>query len=300
MKALVTGGAGFIGSHLVEKLAKKKYEVTVLDNLSTGNLKNLKKVRDKIKFVKCDISKKKNFFRIFKGNDYIFHLAGLSQTTESIKKPKKYYKTNVDGTLNILNTVQHIKIKKFIYAASASCYGNPKNIPTSENSKINNLTPYAFTKWKAEQLVINKSKKQNFPAISLRLFNVYGPRSLATSSYSSVISIFLKLKKKNKPLTIFGNGTQTRDFIHVSDVADIMIKAAESNIYNGTYNVGSQISVSINKIAKIFKSKIKKYLPPRKGEPTHSKANITKIKKKLKWKPKISINKGIKLLIKST
>ena len=299
MKVIVTGGAGFIGSHLVEKLVAKNYEVIVLDNLSTGSLKNLKKVKDKIKFVKYDLLKTKKLYKIFYGVNYVFHLAGLSKTLESIKKPKKYYNTNVVGTLNILKACKNIRLKKFVYSASASCYGNPKSIPTSESSKINNLTPYAFTKWKGEKLIINKSKKQKFPAISLRLFNVYGPRSLANSSYSSVISIFLKLKNKKKPLTIFGNGKQTRDFIHVSDVADIMIKSAESNTYNGIFNIGSQMSASINKIAKIFKSKIK-YLPSRKGEPTHSKANITKIKKKLKWKPKISINKGIKLLIKNT
>ena len=296
-KVIVTGGAGFIGSHLVEGLVRKNYKVTVLDNLSTGNLKNLSLVKKKIKFIKCDLSKEKNLFLLFKNTKFVFHLAGLSKTIESIKNPKKYYKANVIATKNILNACRKVKIKKLIYAASASCYGNPREIPTSEKAKIKNLTPYAKTKWKAERLVINESKLKNFSSISLRFFNVYGPRSLATNSYSSVISIFLKQKLKNKPLTIYGDGSQTRDFIYVSDVVNVMLKVAKSKIYKQIFNVASQKSLTINKIAKIFGGKIE-YLPPRKGEPKYSEANIKKIKTLLKWKPKVSINKGINYLLK--
>ena len=271
--------------------------MTVLDNLSTGNLKNLSLVKKKIKFIKCDLSKEKNLFLLFKNTKFVFHLAGLSKTIESIKNPKKYYKANVIATKNILNACRKVKIKKLIYAASASCYGNPRQIPTSEKAKIKNLTPYAKTKWKAERLVINESKLKNFSSISLRFFNVYGPRSLATNSYSSVISIFLKQKLKNKPLTIYGDGSQTRDFIYVSDVVNVMMKAAKSKIYKQIFNVASQKSLTINKIAKIFGGKIE-YLPPRKGEPKYSEANIKKIKTLLKWKPKVSINKGINYLLK--
>tara|TARA_B100000965_G_scaffold382632_1_gene381151 strand:+ start:2377 stop:3273 length:897 start_codon:yes stop_codon:yes gene_type:complete len=296
-KVIVTGGAGFIGSHLVEGLVRKNYKVTVLDNLSTGNLKNLSLVKKKIKFIKCDLSKEKNLFLLFKNTKFVFHLAGLSKTIESIKNPKKYYKANVIATKNILNACRKVKIKKLIYAASASCYGNPREIPTSEKAKIKNLTPYAKTKWKAERLVINESKLKNFSSISLRFFNVYGPRSLATNSYSSVISIFLKQKLKNKPLTIYGDGSQTRDFIYVSDVVNVMLKVAKSKIYKQIFNVASQKSLTINKIAKIFGGKIE-YLPQRKGEPKYSEANIKKIKTLLKWKPKVSINKGINYLLK--
>ena len=296
-KVIVTGGAGFIGSHLVEGLVRKNYKVTVLDNLSTGNLKNLSLLKKKIKFIKCDLSKEKNLFLLFKNTKFVFHLAGLSKTIESIKNPKKYYKANVIATKNILNACRKVKIKKLIYAASASCYGNPREIPTSEKAKIKNLTPYAKTKWKAERLVINESKLKNFSSISLRFFNVYGPRSLATNSYSSVISIFLKQKLKNKPLTIYGDGSQTRDFIYVSDVVNVMLKVAKSKIYKQIFNVASQKSLTINKIAKIFGGKIE-YLPQRKGEPKYSEANIKKIKTLLKWKPKVSINKGINYLLK--
>ena len=146
MKAVVTGGAGFIGSHLVDELVRKKYKVIVLDNLSTGSLTNLKLVKNKIKFIKCDISKSKNLNKLLYGVDYVFHLAGLSEVAASIKNPNKYYEANVLGTLNILKSVFHLKLSKFIYSASASCYGNSKEIPTSEKAKIKNLSPYASTK----------------------------------------------------------------------------------------------------------------------------------------------------------
>ena len=192
--AIVTGGAGFIGSHLVDELVSKKYKVIVLDNLSTGSLKNLKLVRNKIKFIKCDLLKKKNLAKLFNNVDYVFHLASLCNAVESIKYPHKYYKTNVVGTLNILNSVRNLKLKKFIYSASASCYGNANEIPTSEKAKIQTLSPYAFTKWKSEKMIMKHAKIYKLPAISLRFFNVYGPRSNASSLYSAVISVFLRQK----------------------------------------------------------------------------------------------------------
>jgi len=297
MIALVTGGAGFIGSHLVEELVSRKYKVIVLDNLSTGSLQNLKSVKNKIKFIKSNLSKKKNLKKIFKGVDYIFHLAGLSQASDSIKKPKTYYKNNVTGTINILNSIRNLKIKKFIYSASASCYGNPKEIPTNEKAEIQTLSPYASTKWIAENMIMRLAKTQKFPAISLRFFNVYGPRSRVTSPYSAVINIFAKQKLANKALTVTGDGLQTRSFIYVSDVVEAMIKAAKSKIFNEIFNVGSQKSIKINEIAKIFKGK-KTYIPKRIGDPKHSSANIKKIMKLLNWKPKVSIKEGINILLK--
>tara|TARA_Y100001970_G_C14237387_1_gene862679 strand:+ start:266 stop:1180 length:915 start_codon:yes stop_codon:yes gene_type:complete len=295
-KTLVTGGSGFIGSHLVEELVRKKHQVTVVDNLSSGHIKNLKSVKKKIKFINCDISKIK-LKKLLTDFDYVFHLAGLSKVVESFNKPKKYYKTNVLGTLNLLNSIKKSKIKKFVYAASASCYGRPKNIPTSERDHIKLLSPYAQTKWRAEKIIMRRARKNKLPAISLRLFNVYGPRSAATSSYSSVISIFYKKKKKNKPLTIVGDGLQSRDFVYVTDVVDAMVRAAQSNLSNQIFNVGTQKKVNINKIANIFLCK-KIYIPKRKGEIEHSLANINKIKRMLKWNPKIKIADGIKLLLK--
>lgn len=295
MKIVVTGGAGFIGSHLVEELVRKKYKVIVLDNLSTGNLNNLSKVRKKIKFIKCDLSISKNISKHIYKAKYIFHLAGLSKATESFKKSKKYFRANILSTRNILNSVNKNKLKKFIYTASASCYGNPTEIPTSEKAKIKILSPYAFTKWTSEKNILERAKIYNFQAISLRLFNVYGPRSPSSNAYSGVISIFLKQKIKNQPLTIVGDGNQTRSFIYVSDVVNIMIKCAKSKITNEIFNVGGKETVKINNIVKLIKSK-KIYIPKRKGDPRYSSANIKKIKKIFKWKPKISIRAGIKML----
>lgn len=299
MEIVVTGGAGFIGSHLVEELVRKKYKVIVLDNLSTGNLKNLSRVKKKIKFIKCDLSLSNNLSKYICNAKYIFHLAGLSKAAESFKKSKKYFKANIIGTKNILNSINPNKLQKFIYTASASCYGNPKEIPTSERAKIKNLSPYAFTKWKSERNILNYAKKNNFQAISLRLFNVYGPRSPALSAYSGVISIFLKQRKKNLPLTIVGDGNQTRSFIHVHDVVSIMIKCSKSKITDEVFNVGGKETVTINNIVKLIKSK-KKYMPKRKGDPRYSSANIKKVKKFFNWKPKISIRNGIKMLIKDS
>jgi len=298
MKALVTGGAGFIGSHLVDELVRKKCQVIVLDNLITGSLKNLKFVKNKIKFIKCDLSKKKNLAKLLQGVDYVFHLAGLSEVNDSIKNPIKYYEANVIGTLNILNSVRHLKLKKFIYSASASCYGNPREIPTQEKAKIQILSPYASTKWIAEKMILRHAMIQKFPAISLRFFNVYGPRSKASGPYSAVISIFAKQKLANKPLTVVGNGLQSRSFIYVSDVVEVMIKAAKSKIFNEIFNVGSQKSLKIEEIAKMFKGK-KIYIPKRTGDPKHSSANINKIAKLLNWKPKVSIKEGINILLKA-
>jgi len=297
MKALVTGGAGFIGSHLVDELVLKKYEVIVLDNLSTGNIKNLQKVKNKIKFVKCDLLKNKNLSKFINNVDYVFHLAGLSKVNESIKNPQKYYKANVISTLNILNSIQGNNLKKFVYSASASCYGNSKEMPTSEKAKIQTLSPYALTKWMSEKMIMEHAKIYKFPAISLRFFNVYGPRAKVSNAYSSVISIFLKQKLTNKSLTVVGDGLQSRSFIYVSDVVNAMIKAAKSKIINEIFNVGSKKSVQINKIVEVLNGK-KNYISKRPGEPRHSHSDITKIERLLNWKPKISINEGIKILLK--
>ena len=296
MKAIVTGGAGFIGSHLANELVRKGYKVTVIDNLSTGSLNNLKYIKNKIKFINCDLSKIKNFKDLFKNVDYIFHLAALSKTNESIKYPKKYYEANVMGTLNILNSIKNIKIKKFIYSASASCYGNSKEIPTSEKAKIELLSPYALTKWTAEQIIMQWASLYKLPVLSLRLFNVYGSRSKATSSYSPVISTFAKQYLEKKSLTVVGKGTQTRSFVYVSDVISAMFLAAKSKISNDIFNVGGKSSVQINNLAKLFGAK-KTNIRERPGEPVKSSADIRKIKKVLNWEPKISIKQGINLLI---
>ena len=299
MKIIVTGGAGFIGSNLVDKLISQRNNVLVLDNLSTGQIKNLNQSKKKIKFYNIDISLEKNtskLDKIFKGVDWVFHLAGLADIVPSIEKPDKYIKANVNGTLNVLMAAKKNKIKKFIYAASASCYGANPRYPTDEQNKINTEYPYALSKNLGEKLVLHWEKIYKIKSVSLRFFNVYGPRSRTTGAYGAVFGVFLAQKFKKKPLTIVGDGKQTRDFIHVYDVVEALILSAKKGKTGQIYNLGSGKETSVNFIANIIGGK-KIFIEKRPGEPPRSIANIKKIKKDLKWKPKMSIKTGISMLI---
>ncbi len=299
MKSLVTGGAGFIGSNLVDLLIKHKHKVIVLDNFSTGRRSNLKgHSKKKLKIVNADISKNKDLKKYFSGVDYVFHLAGLADIVPSIENPKKYFNSNVVGTFNIIKHSKDAKVKKFIYAASASCYGLPKKFPTKENSPIKPMYPYALTKWQAEEIVMHWSKVFNFPAISLRFFNCYGPRSRTTGAYGAVFGVFLAQKLANKPLTIVGDGKQTRDFIHVSDLVRAVFKSAKSKKIGEIYNLAGGKEVSVNKIARLIGGKTIK-IPKRPGEPDRSLGDIKKIKKHLNWKPKVKIENGVKNLLEN-
>ena len=299
MKCLVTGGAGFIGSNLVDRLVKLGYQVIVLDNLSTGRLSNLLQVKNKIEFVNVDVTNSENSIdQYFKNVDWVFHLAGLADIVPSIKNPYNYFQTNVKGTLNILEASKKIKIKKLIYAASASCYGVPEKYPTDEKSKIDPQYPYALTKFLGEQLVIHWAKVYHMPNISLRFFNVYGPRSRTTGAYGAVFGVFLAQKLAEKSLTIVGDGKQTRDFIHIFDLVDAMVKVAQNGKNEEVYNVASGQETSINSVADIIGgNKVK--IPKRPGEPDRSLADISKIKAHFNWQPKIAINEGIKMLLKN-
>ena len=297
MKSLVTGGAGFIGSNLVDQLVNKGHKVIVLDNFSTGRKSNLLRHKKKnVKIIKIDISKSKKIDKYFSKVDYVFHLAGLADIVPSIENPDKYFETNVVGTFNVLQAARKAKIKKFIYAASASCYGIPKKFPTKESETIKPMYPYAFTKWNAEELIMHWSKIYNFPAISLRFFNTYGPRSRTSGAYGAVFGIFLAQKLANKPLTIVGNGNQTRDFVHVYDVVNAIIKAAKFKGIGKIYNVAGGREIKVNKIAKLIGGK-KIYIQKRPGEPDRSLADISKIKKDLNWRPRITIEEGVRDLL---
>ena len=299
--SLVTGGAGFIGSNLVDGLININHKVIVIDNLSTGRLSNLKKSKNKIIFKKIDLYKDKDkISKIFKRYkiDYIFHLAGLADIVPSIINPKNYFNSNIIGTLNILEESKKYKIKKFIYAASASCYGIPKSYPTNEESEIKTEYPYATSKYLGEKLVLDWAKIYKMKNLSLRFFNVYGPRSRTTGAYGAVFGVFLAQKLANKPLTIVGNGKQTRDFIHVSDLVSAIIKAAKSKKFGKAYNLGSGKETTVNYIANLI-SKKKTFIPKRPGEPNRSKANISKARKDFNWKPKISLEEGVKLMLKN-
>lgn len=294
---IIVGGAGFIGSHIAEKLTKQKKTVVVIDNLSTGRIENIKPFLKKIIFINSDISKPGKWEKAIKKNSIIIHLAALADIVPSIQEPEKYFKSNVIGTFNLLQACRNKKILKFLYAASSSCYGIPLKYPTPENAKINSQYPYALTKKIGEDLVLHWSKVFGISAISLRLFNVYGTRSRTSGTYGAMFGVFLAQKLNQEPYTIVGDGKQTRDFTYVDDVVNAFLKASRSNVKNDIFNVGSGKTISVNEIVKILKGK-KTYIPKRPGEPNCTFADISKIKKDLKWTPQIDIQTGIKKLLK--
>jgi len=298
MKSLITGGAGFIGCHLAENLVRLNHKVIILDNFRTGKKKNIKKIKHKIKIIKCDISKNGNWKKYFKDVDWVFHFAGLVDIVPSIENPKNYFNVNVNGTLNVLQACRKIKLKKFIYAASASCYGIPKKYPTPETSKINPQYPYALTKWLGEELVMHWHRVYKLKAISLRFFNLYGTRSRTTGTYGAMFGTFLAQKLAGLPFTVVGNGNQKRDFTYIGDAVEAIISAAKSDFSGEVFNVGSGKSVSVNRIIKLLDGE-KIFISKRPGEPDNTFADIRKIKKYLNWLPKVNIEKGIEILKKN-
>lgn len=278
MKALVTGGAGFIGSHLVDLLLENQFEVTVLDNFSTGRAFNLNHVKEKIDLVECDLSIQEDWIKKFQSVDYVFHLAALADIVPSIQNPEGYFQSNVTGTLNVLQASRRYNVKRFVYAASSSCYGIPELYPTPETSPILPQYPYALTKRMGEELVMHWAQVYKFPALSLRFFNVYGPRSRTSGTYGAVFGVFLAQKLAGKPFTVVGDGKQTRDFTYVRDVVEAVFAAAQSDKVGEIYNVGSGATISVNRIVELLKGEVT-YIPKRPGEPDSTFADIAKIKK---------------------
>jgi UDP-glucose 4-epimerase len=298
MKSIVTGGAGFIGSHLVDQLLNIGHQVIVLDNFSTGRRENLEHVQNKINLVECDLSIKGDWVKYFKGVDWVFHLAALADIVPSIQKPEAYFNVNVNGTYNVIEASKHSGVKKVIYAASSSCYGIPDNYPTSETANIQPQYPYALTKRIGEELVLHWAQVYQLPAVSCRFFNVYGTRSRTSGTYGAVFGVFLAQKLAKKPMTIVGDGTQTRDFTYVTDVANALVTAANSDKIGEIYNIGSGKTVSINKLVELLDGE-KLYIPKRPGEPDCTFADISKIKSQLNWVPKVSIEDGVKLVLEN-
>jgi len=299
MKVVVTGGAGFIGSHLVERLLKDKKikSIVIIDYCKNGtrNINHLLNNK-RIKLVKLNIINLKKNNVNFKSVDCVFHLAAIADIVPSITDPINYYHTNVSGTLNVLEAMRFNRIKKIVYAASSSCYGIPKKFPTSESDKIDLRFPYSLTKYQGEQLIVHWSHVYNIKYISLRLFNVYGLRSRTSGAYGAVMGVFLKQKITNKPLTVVGDGNQTRDFVNVVDVAEAFYKAFLLKKANEIINIGSSLPIKINTLAKMISDNFS-HIPKRPGEAKRSLANILKAKKILKWKPKIPLKIYIKDLI---
>ena len=296
--AVVTGGAGFIGSHTVDKLLRENYIVRVIDNLVSGRESNLEKHKTDPRLL-CewrDVCKLNKNNALFKGAKYVFHFAGIGDLIPSIENPEKYMMNNVQGTVKVLECSRENKIKKFVYAASSSCYGLAK-IPTKENHPIKPEYPYALSKYLGEESAFHWKKIYDLPVNSIRIFNAYGTRVRTTGAYGAVFGVFLKQKLAGKPFTVVGNGKQKRDFVYVSDVANAFLLAAKTKLVGKIWNLGSGKPQSVNKLIEILKGDVV-YIPKRPGEPECTYADITKIKKDLAWKPKIKFKKGVELMLK--
>ena len=299
-KFLVTGCAGFIGSHLTEILLSKKNSVIGIDNLSNGKLKNLATFEGSkyFKFINCDINDSK-INDILEEVEVVYHLAALADIVPSIQKPSDYFWSNVSGTFNLIKSCKNKRINKFIYAASSSCYGIPKIYPTPESSPINPQYPYALTKRLGEEIILHFGKIFNIPTVSLRLFNVYGPRARTSGTYGAVFGVFLAQKLANKPFTVVGDGSQKRDFTYIDDVVEAFIEMLDTNIKNEIFNVGSGNTYSVNSLVKLLGENKIVYIPKRPGEPDCTFADTSKILQKTNWKPKISFEMGVEKLLKS-
>lgn len=290
--AVVTGGAGFIGSHLVDALLAENVNVRVIDNYSTGRSENLSHVAGRVDLIEADFAESGSWHEQFEGADWVFHLGALADIVPSIQRPLDYFRANVTGTFNVLEAAKHAGVKRFIYAASSSCYGIPDSYPTSESAPIAPQYPYALTKRLGEELVMHWALLYNLPAIALRLFNVYGPRSRTSGTYGAVLGVFLAQKLAGKPFTVVGDGTQTRDFTYVTDVAHAFLTAAKSSRCAEIYNVGSGETIAVNRLVELIGGEVTN-IPKRPGEPDCTYADIARIRRDLNWEPKIKIRQGI-------
>lgn len=292
-KYLITGGAGFIGGHLQDKLIEHGHRVVIVDNLTTGKEENL---NPKAQFHKVDIRDFEKIKPFFKGIDGVFHLAAIPRVPVSIKDPVSTSEVNILGTINVFKASIDAEVKKIVFASSSSIYGNQNRLPLEENMIPNPLSPYGLQKLVGEQFAKLFTKLYGVPIICLRYFNVYGPRIDFNSDYSLVLGKFLRLKLENKPLTIFGNGEQTRGFCFVKDVVDANIKAMENQKLKGgeAINIGQKNSYSINYLAKLLGGEIE-YLPEREGDPLHTQADTALANNLLDWSPKVDFKDGVEI-----
>lgn len=295
--ALVTGGAGFIGSHLVERLLTEGWRVRVVDNFATGRRENLAQVSHvpELALHEADIASD-DLGPLFDGVHVVFHLAALADIVPSIMHPAKYFRTNVDGTLRVMEAARKAGVKRLVYAASSSCYGIPERYPTPEDAHIRPQYPYALTKDLGERTALHWGQVYGLPVVSLRLFNVYGPRSRSTGAYGAVFGVFLAQKLAGEPFTVVGDGSQTRDFTHVGDVVEAFVAAAKSEVAGEVMNVGSGGSYSINRLVGLLGGDAV-HIPERPGEPDCTLADVSKIRHILGWRAGIGFDEGVAAML---
>jgi len=295
-RAVVTGGAGFIGSHLADALLSAGAAVTVVDNLSCGREENLKHIRSNITLEHCDVNEGDRLRTIFKKADAVFHLAGLADIVPSIERPTEYFRANVDGTQSVMEAARLAGVSRVVYAASSSCYGIPDVYPTRENAEMRPQYPYALTKYLGELVALHWAKVYAVPTLSLRLFNVFGVRSRTSGAYGGVFGVFLAQKLAGKPFSVVGDGTQCRDFTYVTDVARAFVKAAESTLSGEAINIGTGRPQTVNHLVGLIGGNVI-HIPKRPGEPARTEADTAKAKRLLDWRPEISFEEGVRLVL---
>lgn len=295
--SIVTGGAGFIGSHMVDLLLARGYSVRIIDNFSGGHQRNLAHLAGNadLSVTRADIRELEAGSPIFADVKYLFHFAGIGDIVPSLERPIDYMDINVQGTVKVLECARAAGVKKLIYAASSSCYGLA-DVPTREDHPIDPKYPYALSKYMGEQAALHWLKVYGLPVNSVRIFNAYGTRVRTTGAYGAVFGVFFKQKLDGKPFTVVGDGTQTRDFLYVTDVARAFLAAAETEQIGEVYNLGAGNPQSVNRLVELLGGDVV-YIPKRPGEPDSTWADITKITTELGWKPEVSFEEGVARMV---
>ena len=292
--AIVTGGAGFIGSHMVDLCLAQGLQIRVIDNLTGGRLANLAHHMNEPRLAveERDIRSLQPGDALFAGAHYVFHFAGIGDIVPSIERPLEYMSVNAQGTAHVLECARHLSsLVKFVYAASSSCYGIA-DVPTTEDHPIRPLYPYALTKNLGEQACFHWNHVYRMPVNSIRIFNAYGTRSRTSGAYGAVFGVFLRQKLANKPFTVVGDGTQRRDFLYATDVARAFLAAAETPLSGRTWNLGAGNPQSVNRLVELLGGPTVN-IPKRPGEPDCTWADITRIKADLGWTPRVSFEEGV-------
>jgi UDP-glucose 4-epimerase len=294
---VVTGGAGFIGSHMVDLLVDHGFRVRAIDSLVGGRVQNLAQHRANPDVVleERDIRAVAPNDALFAGAKYVFHFAGIGDIVPSIERPLDYMSVNVHGTVHVLEAARQARVDKFVYAASSSCYGLA-SVPTREDHPIDPMYPYALSKHLGEHTVLHWQRIYHMPANSLRIFNAYGTRSRTSGAYGAVFGVFLRQKLAGKPFTVVGDGSQKRDFLYVTDVAAAFLRAAEAGRPGKVWNLGAGNPQSINRLVELIEGEVV-HVPRRPGEPDCTWADITEIKRDLQWAPAVSFEEGVRRVL---
>src|SRR2546426_562595 len=295
--AVVTGGAGFIGSHMVDLLVERDFRVHIIDNLVGGRAANLAQHKGSPEVVldERDVRTLTPDDKLFADARFVYHFSGIGDIVPSIERPTEYMSANVQGTVHVLEAARHAGARKVVYAASSSCYGLAA-VPTREDHPIAPRYPYALSKYLGEVAVLHWHKVYHLPANSIRIFNAYGTRSRTSGAYGAVFGVFLKQKLANKPFTVVGDGMQTRDFLYVTDVANAFLLAAETNISGEIWNLGAGKPQSVKRLVELLDGPVVQ-IPKRPGEPDCTWADITKIRRDLGWQQQVSFEEGVRRIV---